>query len=282
MRSSFKASMIVLAITTAAAAGVVAGRSSWFAPPSTQKAGMSTNAGPDHAMGKSEAAGDAKDGDAKHIKYYRNPMGLPDTSPTPKKDNMGMDYLPVYDGEDGDDGSVKFSPGKVQKTGVRSEPVEMRTLSVPVRAPATVKEDERRRAVVSLRFEGFIDAVENVTTGSHVKKGEPLMRIYGSGLSSAAAEYLATLSSRASGAVTDQAVKGARRRLENLGAPDSLLPRSSAITRYRRRSSGRRRRTARSLNAPPSTECAPLQATCCSAFPITAWSGCSPTSPSVT
>ena len=26
------------------------------------------------------------------IKYYRNPMGLPDTSPTPKKDSMGMDY----------------------------------------------------------------------------------------------------------------------------------------------------------------------------------------------
>lgn len=28
--------------------------------------------------------------------YYRNPMGLPDTSPTPKKDSMGMDYVPVY------------------------------------------------------------------------------------------------------------------------------------------------------------------------------------------
>ena len=25
--------------------------------------------------------------------YYRNPMGLPDTSPTPKKDPMGMDYI---------------------------------------------------------------------------------------------------------------------------------------------------------------------------------------------
>jgi len=30
------------------------------------------------------------------ILYYRNPMGLPDTSPVPKKDDMGMDYLPVY------------------------------------------------------------------------------------------------------------------------------------------------------------------------------------------
>lgn len=30
------------------------------------------------------------------ILYYRNPMGLPDTSDVPKQDSMGMDYLPVY------------------------------------------------------------------------------------------------------------------------------------------------------------------------------------------
>lgn len=30
------------------------------------------------------------------ILYYRNPMGQPDTSPVPKKDSMGMDYIPVY------------------------------------------------------------------------------------------------------------------------------------------------------------------------------------------
>src|SRR5262245_63953181 len=29
---------------------------------------------------------------ARRILYYRNPMGLPDTSPVPKKDPMGMDY----------------------------------------------------------------------------------------------------------------------------------------------------------------------------------------------
>ena len=28
-----------------------------------------------------------------HVLYYRNPMGLPDTSPVPKKDSMGMDYI---------------------------------------------------------------------------------------------------------------------------------------------------------------------------------------------
>ena len=34
------------------------------------------------------------------IRFYRNPMGLADTSPTPKRDSMGMDYIPVYEGED--------------------------------------------------------------------------------------------------------------------------------------------------------------------------------------
>ena len=39
-------------------------------------------------------------------------MGLPDTSPAPKKNSMGMDYIPVYEGEDSDEGLVKLSPGE--------------------------------------------------------------------------------------------------------------------------------------------------------------------------
>ena len=48
------------------------------------------------------------------ILYYRNPMGLPDTSPVPKKDSMGMDYIAVYAGDEPDDtGVVKVSPARV-------------------------------------------------------------------------------------------------------------------------------------------------------------------------
>lgn len=159
----------------------------------------------------------------RRIKYYRNPMGLPDTSPTPKKDSMGMDYLPVYEGEQEDDSTVKVSAGKLQKAGVRSEIAERRSLNTVVRTPGTVQQDERRVSVVSLRFEGFIDAVEDVTTGTHVRKGQPLMRVYGPGLTSAAAEYLSALGGRADGAIPAQALKGARRRLENLGAPATMI-----------------------------------------------------------
>lgn len=165
----------------------------------------------------------AKGGDKGKIRYYRNPMGLPDTSPIPKKDSMGMDYLPVYEGEQDDDSSVKVSAGKLQKAGVQIEVAERRVLNTMVRAPGIVQEDERRKAVVSLRFEGFIDSVENVTTGTHVHKGQRLMRIYGPSLSSAAAEYLSALNARPDTGIGTQALKGARRRLENLGAPEAFI-----------------------------------------------------------
>src|SRR5882672_7736230 len=165
----------------------------------------------------------AKSGDRGKIRYYRNPMGLPDTSPTPKKDSMGMDYLPVYEGEQDDDSSVKVSAGKLQKAGVQTEVAELRSLNTVVRAPGIVQEDERRKSVVSLRFEGFIDSVDNVTTGTHVHKGQPLMRIYGPNLSSAAAEYLSALNARPDVGINNQALKGARRRLENLDAPEAFI-----------------------------------------------------------
>jgi membrane fusion protein, copper/silver efflux system len=153
------------------------------------------------------------------IKFYRNPMGLPDTSPIPKKDSMGMDYIPVYEGEDSDDGLVKLSPGKIQRTGVKSEPASPRVIRTAIRAPGTIQLDERRTSIVSFRFEGFVESVENVTTGDHVHKGQPLMRVYSPSLSSAAAEYLSVLG----GSLGSQALKGARRRLENLGISDKAI-----------------------------------------------------------
>ena len=52
-------------------------------------------------------------GDAK-ILFYRDPMGLPEISTTPKKDWMGMDYLPVYDTPTGAvPGAADTGKGKV-------------------------------------------------------------------------------------------------------------------------------------------------------------------------
>ncbi|GJD77496.1 cation efflux system protein [Methylobacterium gregans] len=150
-------------------------------------------------------------GDARRVLYYRNPMGLADTSSVPKKDSMGMDYIPVYAGED-EAGVVKVSPGKVQRTGVRTELAERRVLSVPVRAPGSVGEDERRVSVIAMRTDAFIEKVEPVTTGDHVRKGQPLLRLFAPEINAVAAQYLTSIG-----------YEGGRRRLENLAIPPEVI-----------------------------------------------------------
>jgi membrane fusion protein, copper/silver efflux system len=170
-------------------------------------------------------AADQKTTDAKSarkIKYYRNPMGLPDTSPVPKKDSMGMDYIPVFEGDDSDDGFVKLSPGKIQRTGAKSEPAELRRIRTLVRAPGTIQLDERRVSVIAMRSESFLQKVADVTTGSRVAKGEPLMDIYSPAVSSAAAEYISTLNSPVTGGIGLYG-RGSRQRLVNLDVPESAI-----------------------------------------------------------
>src|SRR2546430_2024733 len=156
------------------------------------------------------------------IKYYRNPLGLPDTSPVPKKDSMGMDYIPVYEGEDGDDGSVKLSAGKIQRTGAKSEPAARRVIHTMIRAPGTIQLDERRVSVIAMRSESFVLKVADVTTGSHVVKGQPLMEVYSSAVSSAAAEYLATITSKTTSGDASYG-RGSRQRLMNLEVPEAAI-----------------------------------------------------------
>jgi Cu(I)/Ag(I) efflux system membrane fusion protein len=172
----------------------------------------------DEAMPSTATAG----GSERKIKYYRNPMGLPDTSPVPKKDSMGMDYIAVYEGDDTDDGSVKLSPGKIQRTGAKSEPAAKRVIRTIVRAPGTIALDERRISVISMRSETFVLKVADVTTGSHVAKGQPLMEVYIPAVSSAAAEYLATITSKATSGNASYG-RGSKQRLLNLDVPEAAI-----------------------------------------------------------
>lgn len=166
-------------------------------------------------------------GGERKILYYRNPMGLPDTSPVPKKDSMGMDYIPVYEGEDTDDGgTVKVSLGKVQRTGVRTEPAKVRVLAQPIRAVGTVAIDERRLHIVTMRSEGYIEDLFVNTTGQTVKAGEPLFRVYSADIQRAQIDMIVAMRSLQrgiSGVDTERALDGAMQRLRNLGVPESRI-----------------------------------------------------------
>lgn len=154
-------------------------------------------------------------GEPKKVLYYRNPMGLPDTSPVPKKDSMGMDYIPVYAGEDEDGSSVEISVRKLQRTGVRTDVAAKRAIVSSVRAPGTVQLDERLVTVVATRSDAFIDKVAEVTTGDRITKGQTLLEFYSPEVAVAGAQFLTDLNIRDK----DNARGGGRQRLENLGIP---------------------------------------------------------------
>lgn len=125
------------------------------------------------------------------ILYYRNPMGLADTSPVPKNDVMGMAYIPVHARDAQDTGAVTVSPGRLQTLGVRTAMVESHAaLPRAVRATGIVKLDERRLATVTTRAEGWVEKLEVATTGAPVKHGQVLAWVYSPELAAAEQEYL--------------------------------------------------------------------------------------------
>jgi Cu(I)/Ag(I) efflux system membrane fusion protein len=112
------------------------------------------------------------------ILYYRNPMGLPDTSPVPKKDNMGMDYIPVYEDED-ESGVVSVSPQRIQMLGVRTALVVKQSgLARSIRATGTVQADESKLSVVTTKFDVVVEKLFVSTTGAPVRAGQPLARVW--------------------------------------------------------------------------------------------------------
>ena len=181
---------------------------------------------------------------ARKVLYYRNAMGLPDTSPVPKKDPMGMDYVPVY-AEDAPaapgtapapSGTVVISPEKIQRLGVRTQVTERRVLTEQLRASGSIAVDETRRHVIAPRFEGWIERLYANQTGALVRRGASLADVYSPELISAQNEYLiAQRALRALAASDPQARQGmqaladaALSRLQNWGIGSGQLARLRA------------------------------------------------------
>jgi membrane fusion protein, copper/silver efflux system len=159
------------------------------------------------------------------ILYYRNPMGHPDTSPVPKKDPMGMDYIAVYADDEGDPNTVKVSLDKIQRSGVRTEKVATRPLTRTVRGIGTVEHDESLLWIVTVRSDGYVEDLFVNKTGEHVREGEPLFRFYSPQIQLAQADLVVAMRAEGASAKSDTSrnVAGAIQRLRNLGVPDSRI-----------------------------------------------------------
>ena len=131
------------------------------------------------------------------VLFYRNPMNPAITSPVPARDEMGMDYIPVYaDREAGSSeptGTVRIDPVTVQNIGVRTAGAERQSLSRDIRSVGRVDFDEERLSRLHPKTEGWIEELYIDKTGEQIGKDAILLNIYSPQLVTSQQEYLLAL-----------------------------------------------------------------------------------------
>lgn len=120
---------------------------------------------------------------------YRSTM-LPEVSPTPRKDSMGMDMVPVYEAT----GSMlELSEHARAMARVETIPVRRRRLTRDMRVVGKVQYDETRLATITSRVEGYAEHLFVRFTGVEVRRGDRLVEIYSPDLVIAQQELLTVL-----------------------------------------------------------------------------------------
>jgi Cu(I)/Ag(I) efflux system membrane fusion protein len=186
-----------------------------------------------------EAAAAAGAKGERKIAFYRSPMDPKQTSPVPRKDEMGMDYLPVYEDEVGGgaaqvDGlaTVSIDPMRQQLIGLRSVEAKPGNVGGSWRTVGRVQVDPTGVRKINVKVDGYVERVFVDFVGKPVRRGQALFSVYSPDLVSAQSEYLLASKTRhqlsAGGALSgngDALVASARQKLKLWDVPESEIER---------------------------------------------------------
>lgn len=170
----------------------------------------------------------AHSGGERKVAYWKAPMTPGYTSDKPGKSPMGMDLVPVYEDEVGEEGVVKIDPATVQNIGVKTEHVHAKPLSRTIRTVGRVDYDETMITDVNTKISGWVERLLVNSTGQIVKKGQPLLEIYSPELVSAQEEYLTALGSQ------QGLVESTKRRLQYWDITDRQIAELARTRKVRR------------------------------------------------
>ena len=142
----------------------------------------------DHAQAPAAMAGPASATSAaeRKVLFYRNPMNPAVTSPVPAKDEMGMDYVPVYADQtkeaerpgQGQGAQVSIDPSVVQNMNVKTAMVMRKDVTSEIRTVGYLDYDQQKMVTVTTKYPGFIEKVFVNYLGESIRKGQPLFEIY--------------------------------------------------------------------------------------------------------
>ena len=164
--------------------------------------------------------------DKRKIKYWKAPMNPAYIRDKPGKGPMGMDLVPVYEGDA--EGDIKISPTMAQNIGIKTEIVKRRTLKHEIRTVGNLTYDERKVHHIHTKYGGWIEKLHVDFTGQEVKQNDLLMEIYSPELVSTqeelvlALKYKESLKDSTYGELTESAdslLASTKKRLELFDVP---------------------------------------------------------------
>lgn len=156
---------------------------------------------------------------SRKIKHWVAPMDPTYIRDKPGKSPMGMDLVPVYEGEESEEGLVTIDPVVVQNMGLRVGRVKRGDLHKEVRTLGEVVVAEDLVSVVNLKFSGWIEKLYVDETGQQVRKGQALLSVYSPELVSAQEEYLLALRTGRDSPLA----RAARTRLDYWDLPEATI-----------------------------------------------------------
>ena len=157
------------------------------------------------------------------IRYWVAPMDPNFRSDSPGKSPMGMDLIPVYEGEGAggdDDVAIRIGPNITNNLGVRTALVERGEFSPQISTVGYIEFDEDSVSHIHLRTDGWIEDLKVRSIGERVKKGDLLFRLYSPTIVNAQAELLQALTRGRT-----ILINAAEERLDALGVDDSYIKR---------------------------------------------------------
>ena len=175
-----------------------------------------------------EAEEESDKGTERIILYYRHPHNPSITSDKPMQDEMGMDFIPVYD--DGGGPAVKISPVVENNMGVRTSKATRDKLWRRIDTVGYVDFDENYISHIHLRTKGWIEKLYVKSEGERVTKGQLLFDVYSPDLVNAQEEYVQALNSG-----HKRLIKASRNRLVALGISEKQIAeirKSKQVSQY--------------------------------------------------
>jgi len=148
------------------------------------------------------------------ILYWAAPMDPNFRKDSPGKSPMGMDLVPVYEGQEpsGDPEEVTLSAQEVNTIGVRSAVARVEDISHRIETVGFVEYDEHATSHIHTRVDGWIDRLEVRAVGDKVARGDLLFDLYAPEITIASSEL-----QRATQSGDSTEISIARTKLMNFG-----------------------------------------------------------------